>query len=115
MSERRDVPAELLQRTGISPVLEQLREICARWQIVGLELFGSVLRDDFGPESDIDMLVTFAPDAPWDLLDLVRVENELSAMLVRNVDLTTRRAVESSGNPFRQKEILGSARTLYAA
>jgi hypothetical protein len=65
VSERRDVPAELLQRTGISPVLEQIREICARWQIVELELFGSVLRDDFGPASDIDVLVTFAPDAPW--------------------------------------------------
>lgn len=115
MSERRDVPAELLQRTGISPVLEQIREICGRWKIVELELFGSVLRDDFGPESDVDMLVTFAPDAPWDLLDLVRVENELSAVLQRKVDLVTRRAVEDSHNPFRQREILGSARRLYAA
>jgi len=110
-----EVPADLLQRTGISPMLERIREICTRWKIVELELFGSVLRDDFGPDSDVDMMVTFVPDAPWDLLDLVRIENELSAVLGRNVDLTTRRAVESSGNAFRQEEILGSARTLYAA
>lgn len=115
MTARIEVSAELLERTGISPVLDAIGEICARWKIVELELFGSVLRDDFGPDSDVDMMVTFVSDAPWDLLDLVRIENELTAVLGRNVDLTTRRAVESSGNPFRQEEILGSARTLYAA
>jgi predicted nucleotidyltransferase len=57
-----------------------LEQFCSRWRIVRLELFGSVLRDDFRPESDVDLLVTFAPDARWGLFAHVKMQDELSAL-----------------------------------
>lgn len=85
------------------------------WKLSKLELFGSVLRDDFGPMSDVDVLVTFEADAQWSLLDLVRMERELSERLGRRVDLVERSDVEASDNYIRRREILGSAEALYAA
>ncbi len=93
---------------------EELDLFCRRWAIIDLALFGSVLRDDFGPESDIDVLVTFDPQANWSLLDHVQMEIELSALLGREVDLLSRRAVERSQNPLRRREILDTAQTIYA-
>ena len=92
---------------------EQLAGFCRRWKIRRLALFGSVLRDDFGPESDLDVLVTFAPDARWSLLDLVRMEGELSEVLQRPVDLLTERAVEQSPNWILRREILSTAEVVY--
>jgi predicted nucleotidyltransferase len=91
-----------------------LQEFCQRWRVQELALFGSILRDDFGPDSDVDVLVTFAPGADWGLLDHVRMEQELEALLGRKVDLLSRRAVERSANPIRRQQILGSARSIYA-
>ena len=92
---------------------EQVAAFCQRWQIVELALFGSVLRDDFGPESDIDVLVTFAPGARWSLLDLVRMQEELAAVLGRKVDLVERSAVEQSENYIRRRHILQSLEPVY--
>ena len=78
-----------------------------------MELFGSVLRDDFGPESDIDVLVTFAEDANWSLFAFVRCKEELEALFGRRVDLLTRPAVERSHNPYRRNAILSSAEAIY--
>ncbi len=86
-----------------------IESLCRRWQIVDLAVFGSVLRDDFGPESDVDLLVTFAPDAPWTLLDLVAIRNDFSGVLSRPVDLIERSTIESSPNWIRRREILGTA------
>jgi uncharacterized protein len=94
---------------------DRLAEFCRRWDIVRLEVFGSALRDDFGPESDIDFLVTFAPEARRSLFDLIGAEEELSQMLGRKVDLVSRPGVERSRNWIRRREILGTARLLYAA
>ena len=80
-----------------------------------LALFGSAVRDDFGPESDVDLLVSFDPDTRRTLFDIVRMEDELRAMFGRNVDLVTRAAVEGSRNHIRRKSILESAQVLYAA
>jgi hypothetical protein len=91
----------------------QLAEFCRRWQIEEFALFGSVLRDDFTPESDLDVLVTFTPDANWSLLDHVRMEQELSGLLNREIDLFTRRAVERSHNWMRRQEILRTAQVIY--
>jgi predicted nucleotidyltransferase len=74
-----------------------------------------VLRDDFRPESDIDLLVTFTPDALWSLLDIVHLEGELSALLGRKAEIAERSAVEQSANPFRKRNILGTAQLVYAA
>ena len=94
---------------------DQLTAFCKRWRIVELALFGSVLRDDFGPESDIDVLVRFDSQARPTLLDIAQMENELSRMLGREVDLIERTAVEQSRNYIRRKAILDSAETIYAA
>ena len=82
---------------------------CRRWKITELSVFGSALRDDFRPDSDLDLLVSFAPNADWSLLDHVAMEEELSAVFKRKVDLVSRRAVERSANWIRQKAILESA------
>ena len=95
--------------------MDQLADFCRRWKITRLELFGSALRDDFGPESDLDFLATFAPDARWTLFDHFHIENELVELLGREVDLVCRDAIEESRNWLRRKEILSTARTIYAA
>ena len=91
-----------------------IAEFCRRWKIKELRLFGSALREDFGQESDVDLLVTFAPDAQWSLLDHARMEEELSVLLGRKVDLVSRWAVERSPNWIRRKAILESAELYYA-
>jgi predicted nucleotidyltransferase len=93
----------------------RLARFCKRWHIAQVALFGSVLRDDFGPDSDVDVLVTFAPEAAWSFLDHLRMESELAALLDRDVDLFTRRAVERSQNPIRRQEILSTAEVIYGA
>jgi len=95
--------------------LQEIEKLCQRWKIVELAIFGSVLREDFNPESDIDLLVRFAPDAHWSLFDHARMERELGEILNREVDLVSRSAVERSPNWIRREEILSTARTLYAA
>jgi uncharacterized protein len=99
----------------ISWPLAQIQEFCGRWKIVELSLFGSALRGDFRADSDIDLLARFAPDAEWSLLDHARMERELVELLGREVDLVSRAAVEASPNWIRRNEILGTAKTLYAA
>ncbi|HEY7802682.1 MAG TPA: nucleotidyltransferase family protein [Dehalococcoidia bacterium] len=95
--------------------MREIREFCARWKIREFALFGSVLRDDFGPGSDVDVMVSFAPDAGWSLLDHVGMQDELAEILGRKVDLVTKPGVELSRNPFRRRRILDSARVIYAA
>lgn len=88
---------------------EKLRDFCRKWKVTEFSLFGSVVRDDFGPESDVDVLVTFAADARWSLFDMTDMNEELQSLFGRDVDLLTRRAVEGSLNPIRKSSILGSA------
>ena len=93
----------------------RLADFCRRWKIVELALFGSVLRDDFRPDSDVDMLVTFAPDSHVTLFDMVHMEDELSRLLGRKADLVSRRGVERSPNYIRRKAILSSTEVVYAS
>ncbi len=92
-----------------------LEAFCRKWQIVRLELFGSVLRGDFDAQSDVDLLTTFRREARWSLLDLARMENELADLIGRPVDLIDRAGLEHSRNAVRRDEILRTARALYAA
>jgi predicted nucleotidyltransferase len=94
---------------------EQLAEFCEKWKITEFSLFGSVLREDFRPDSDVDVLVSFDPSAGWTLFDLVRMQEELREVFGRDVDLLTRRGVEMSRNPYRKASILSSAEVVYAA
>ncbi len=91
----------------------QIADFCQRWHIRELALFGSVLRDDFRPDSDLDILVTFAPEANWSLLDHLRMERELATLLNRKIDLFSRQAVERSHNWMRRLEILNTAEVVY--
>jgi len=94
---------------------DRLEDFCRRWKIAELRVFGSALRDDFRPDSDLDLLVSFAPDADWSLLDHVAMEEELSGVLQRKVDLVSRRAVERSSNWIRRKAILDSAEPYFVS
>ena len=84
-----------------------------RWKIRELALFGSVLRDDFRPDSDIDLLVTFSPNADWSLFDHVQMQQELANILKRKVDLVSKRAIKRSHNWIRRGEILETAKIIY--
>lgn len=109
------VPDKLIINHAYNLPYSAIVTFCQRWKIVKMELFGSILRDDFGPQSDIDFLVTFAPDARWSLFDLVEAEEELANLLGRPVDLVEREAIEQSHNWIRRKDILASAREFYGA
>lgn len=93
----------------------EIEELCRRWRVAELALFGSVLRDDFRLDSDVDVLVTFEPGAHWSLFDMVRMQKELESVLGRKVDLVERKAVEQSENYIRRKRILGSLVPVYVA
>jgi predicted nucleotidyltransferase len=99
----------------ISIPRKRLVEFCKRWKISELALFGSVLRADFQPNSDIDLLVSFSPWAKVSLFDLVRMQNELKEIFGREVDLVERRAIEKSENYIRRKSILSQTKVIYAA
>ncbi len=102
-------------KIGIKIPGEKIGKFCENWDIRELALFGSVLSDDFSVESDIDVLVTFSPDSTKTLFDLVRMEDELKQILGRDVDIVSRRGIESSRNPIRRGAILNSAEVIYAA
>lgn len=86
---------------------------CRRWQIDELALFGSVLRNDFTSDSDVDVLVRFHPNVRHTLFDMVHMQEELEGILHRKVDLVSRRGVEMSRNHLRRQAILESAEVVY--
>ncbi len=99
----------------IVPDKARIADFCRRWKITDLSFFGSVLRDDFRPDSDVDVLAEFSRDAEWSLLDHVAMQDELADILGRPVDLVSRRAIERSNNRLRRDGILGSAEKVYVA
>ncbi len=94
---------------------DRLTEYCRANGITRLAIFGSALRADFGPDSDIDLLVDFEPDRRISLFDMAGMEQEFSEILGRKVDMIERSGVERSRNYLRRAEILGTAETIYAA
>jgi predicted nucleotidyltransferase len=104
-----------MSKRNIDIPQEQIADFCRRWRISEFALFGSALRDDFDPDSDLDMLVTFAPEADWSLLDHLRMEQELADLLGRKIDLLSKRAVEQSHNQRRRQEILNTAEVIYVS
>jgi len=97
--------------TALSIDRDRIGDFCQRWSITEFALFGSVLRADFGPASDVDVLVTFAPDAPWTLWDLSRMRVELECIFDRQVDLVEKKALR---NPYRRQAILADHQIVYA-
>ena len=96
-------------RLGISR--DHIVRFCRRWMVAELAVFGSVLRDDFSPDSDIDVLVDFVPDASWSLFDISRMRLELSALFGHEADLVQRSGLR---NPFRRRAILSTREVIYA-
>lgn len=99
---------------NIALPMDAIRAYCQKWGICEFALFGSVLREDFNDESDIDVLVSFREGVRHGLFDLVQMGDELETIFGREVDLIDRRAIEQSENYLRRKIILNSAVTIYA-
>lgn len=91
---------------------KKIAEFCKRWSITEFSVFGSVLRDDFRPDSDVDVLVSIDPKAHIGLFELADMKIELQDMFKRPVDLVEK---EGLRNPYRRREILRTAKVIYAA
>lgn len=93
---------------------KDLIRFCQRWQIHEFALFGSVLRADFKPESDVDVLVSFKATANWGLFEHVQMRLDLESIFNRKVDLVTRRALEQTQNTLLRERILKTAQVIYS-
>ncbi len=102
------------RRAWIESLKPQIVAFCEKWKIIEFALFGSVLRDDFRVDSDIDVLVTFAPDARWGW-KIFSAEKELEGILGRKVDLITREGVEQTSDSRLRRAIIETAEVLHAA
>lgn len=91
---------------------DQLIDFIRRWKVTEFALFGSVLREDFDPESDVDLLVSFSPSARWSLFDLISMQQQLEEIFGREVDLVERASLL---NPYRRRAILDSMKVIYEA
>lgn len=98
-------------RLGLSS--QDVATFCQQWGITKMALFGSILRDDFRADSDIDLLITFAPDARQGLLTLAKIKHELESRLQRPIDLVPEASIQMSDNWIRQRDILSTAQTIY--
>ncbi len=111
-------PARIQVRLRMEPRIpidpDKIKIFCEKWKIVEFALFGSVLTDDFRPDSDVDVMVTFASGVSWRLGPWLEMEDELKAIFQRDVDLVERRLVEANENYIVRKSILRSSRVFYA-
>jgi len=103
----------LQTRLTITP--KQLIDFCQRWQIAELALFSSILRDDFRPDSDIDLLVSYQPTAKRGLFEKMHMKAEIESMLHREVDLVSKTAIQQSKNWIHRQNILTTAEVIYVA
>ena len=94
---------------------ERIKKFCQKYEINEFSLFGSVLTDEFNPDSDVDILVKFDDNAKHTLFDLAKMQKELKQLMGYEVDLVSKRGIESSRNLIRKKAILKSAEPIYSA
>jgi predicted nucleotidyltransferase len=99
---------------GVPVSRDRIVEFCRRWKVSELCLFGSALRDDFRPDSDVDILISFGPGISCGFDDLLTMKEELETIFGRRVDLVERRLVETSENYIRRKHILSHLELLYS-
>ena len=93
--------------------VESITHFCHSWKIKEFSLFGSYLRDDFTPQSDIDILIDLPQNHGLGLFEFVRMKEELEKMLGRKVDLLTKNSILKSKNSIRRDEILKSHKVIY--
>jgi predicted nucleotidyltransferase len=91
---------------------KKIAAFCKHWSITEFSVFGSVLREDFRPDSDIDVLVSIDPKAQIGLFEIAQMQIELENLFKRPVDLLEK---EGLRNPYRRHEILSTAEVIYAA
>ena len=101
-----------MRNARIELPMEQIEAFCQKWRVREFSLFGSVLRDDFRLDSDVDVLVSFEENSGIGLWDLSAMAEELELLYARKVDLVVK---EGLNNPFRRKAILAGREILYAA
>ena len=101
-----------MNRYAIEISENEIAQFCRDHKISEFAVFGSVLRDDFTPTSDVDVLVTFTPDCGYSLLDLAMIKEQLQTIFNRDVDIVEKASLK---NPFRKKEILDHMEVIYAA
>lgn len=111
-SRRADLGVAKYMNSQVQLEREFLAEFCRKWRIRELSIFGSALRSDFGPDSDLDFLVSFQPETPLDLFDLLDMKEELEIRFSRPVDLVEKEALR---NPWRKYEIMRTREVIYAA
>ena len=104
-----------MEKVKIKVPKAKIAEFCKRWNISEFAIFGSALRPDFRPDSDVDVLVSFAPEANVSLFDMVHMQDELKQIFERDVDLISKRGLENSRNYLRRKAILESAQVIHVA
>jgi uncharacterized protein len=113
VSRAAGVGIRTMERMHPLPVeIQAIPEFCRRWKVKQFSLIGSVLRPDFGPTSDVDVVITFEAGATWDLFDIVKMRDELTAIFGRPVDIIEEPAVR---NPYMLDSIRRTKRVLYAA
>ncbi len=91
---------------------QKIRDFCQKWKIAELSFFGSVLRDDFTSNSDVDVLVEFLNNSGWSLYDWIDMQHELEALFLKKVDLVSKKGIR---NPYRRQAILDNREVIYAA
>ncbi|MRR15437.1 MAG: DNA polymerase subunit beta [Deltaproteobacteria bacterium] len=101
-----------MAKPRINIPMESIKAFCVKWKIAEFSLFGSVLRDDFRPDSDIDVLLSFKDNSAWSLYDFVDMKDELRSIFGREVDLVEKEAIR---NPYRRHSMLAEHEVLYAA
>jgi hypothetical protein len=98
---------------AIALPIDAIQAFCQRWQVAELSVFGSILRDDFDANSDVDFLYVLKPNTHWGLRDLTQAETELAQLLDREIDLVSKVSIEQSHNWLRKRNILSSAKVIY--
>jgi predicted nucleotidyltransferase len=104
-----------VEKVNIKIPRAKIAKFCKRWNVSELAIFGSALRSDFRSDSDVDLLVSFAPEAEVSLFDMVNMQDELEKIFGRDVDLVSKRGLENSRNYLRRKAILESAQVIHDA
>lgn len=103
-----------MSKTKLELPEKKISAFCKHWKITEFAIFGSALGDEFHADSDVDVLVSFAPDATITLFDMVQMQDELEKIFGRDVDLISKRGVEQSRNYLRKKNILENAQVIHA-
>jgi uncharacterized protein len=104
-----------MAKLNFSGYQNELADFCQRWQVAELALFGSVLQDDFRPDGEVQVLVTFAAEKRWSHFDLINMQNELEQIFYRKVELVEQSAMEKSPNSTRRKYIQSNTEVIYPA